>query len=226
MPAETFTIDHTAGATVYAVLWDDAGNYYDFTDNAWEPPSSGSDANAVRACTEVTLDSNGTSLFKTASLDLATIWNQWTEKQCCLRFYAQAGGSPDLTTDAVIGATAFALQLGYLNPEITLTVQPGFTTDTSPKVATWWATVQANGHPVDMNGIDGTKPTLIVELWKEGDGAAFLTSGATAVTAADGRYYVEFSDPGFEDAGNSKRSYKGKLTLGSLVYESSVWVAG
>lgn len=223
---ETFSIDHTAGQTVYAVLWDDAGNYFDFTDTAWEVPSAGSDANAVRACSEVTLDGNATSLFKTAALNLDTIWNRWAEKTCVLRFYDQAGGSPDLTTDAVIGAIAMRLQLGHIDPEVTLQVQPGFTSDTNPKVATWWVTVLANGHPIDMNAIAGTKPTLAVELWKEGDGAAFLTSGATAVTAADGRFYVTFSDPGFEDANNNKRSYKGKLTLGTVVYESSVWVAG
>jgi hypothetical protein len=226
MPSKVFSIDHTAGQTVYAVLWDDAGNYYDFTDDAWESPSAGSDANAVRACSEVALDANATSQFKTAALDFDTVWNQWVAKNCVLRFYDQAGGSPDLSADAVIGAASFAVQLGYLDPEITLQVQPGHTSDTDPKVGTWWATVLADGHPIDMNGIDGTKPTLVVELWKEGAGAAFLTSGATSVTAADGRYYVTFSDPGFEDAGNNIRTYKAKLTLGTVVFEDSMWMAG
>lgn len=226
MPSERFTIDHTAGQTVYAVVWDEDGDYFDFTDEAWETPSAGSDANAVRACSEVALDGNGTSLFKTASLNLATIWNHWAEKNVVVRFYDQAGGSPDLTNDPVIGSAAFALQLGYRDPEVTVEVREGFTSDTDPKVGTWWVTVLCDGHPIDMDSIDGTKPTVTIELWKEDTGTAFLTSSATAVTAADGRYYVEFSDPGFEDSGNNKRAYKAKITIGSVVFETSVWIAG
>tara|TARA_R110000824_G_scaffold392322_1_gene590650 strand:- start:4194 stop:4865 length:672 start_codon:yes stop_codon:yes gene_type:complete len=208
---ETFQRDYQSGKTIYAVFWK-LGVYYDWTDNAWETPSAGSDSQAVQALTETALDGNAVSVYTSAALDMTSLENTLTKSDIVVRFYLQAGGSPDLTTDTMLADLneGFEVCAGHKNPTIDVRHIPGHRKDESPKVATFTIEIIIDGVPFDVNELAATLPDCVVTVYKEGQAAAFFTETLAAPTAA-GQYYVERSTPGYVD----DRTYRVHINIGS-----------
>lgn len=210
MATEPISFDHASGRTLYAIVWYQ-GTYFDFTDAAWETPTAGSDAQAVRAMTEHTLDGNATSHYATAAIDMAVVWSYLTPREFVVRIYDQQGGSPDITNDPVIKSLPWTLAVGRNNPVLDIQAIAGFRKDESPQVASFWLTVTADGEPIDLTTIaDSPAPTVVATVRKEAAAADLLTSGSVALNAA-GQFYITFSTPGY----TADRTYLGTVNIDS-----------
>jgi len=195
MTTKVFSIDHASGKTMYCVFWK-AGQYYDWVSDAWETPSAGSDANAVRTLTESELDGNAFSYYATAAQDLTKLNNTLATTDVVVRYYEQAGGSANITSDAIIAAQPFSVVAGFYNPTIDIEWAPGHKKDESPKVASFFITVTADGTPIDLSSLSGTAPGCTVTVFKEGNTTAEFTDSVTAPNS-NGCFYVTRDTPGY-----------------------------
>lgn len=222
MATEPISFDHASGRTLYAVVWYQS-TYFDWTDNALETPSAGSDAQAVLAMTEYALDGNATSHYATSAINLATLWNYLTAREFVVRIYDQQGGSPDLTADPVIKSLPLKVALGRNNPVLDVQAIAGFRKDENPQVASFWLTVTADCEPIDLTTISGTAPTVVVTARKEAAASDLLTSGTVALNAA-GQFYVTFATPQY----TADRTYLANINVdsGTLIRQLPFLAAG
>lgn len=209
MADEIISMDHSSGQTLYAVVWYQ-GQYFDWTDNALETPSAGSDSQAVLSMTEYALDGNATSHYATAAVNLTTLWDYLSPRDFIVRIYAQQGGSPDLTNDPIIKSSVLRVRLGRNNPTIDITAISALHKDLGTPLGTFWMVVTADGEPVDMaNTSEATDPTAVVTLRKEGASSDFVPASAATSPNAAGQYYVSFTDPNYD----AERTYLGTVKI-------------
>lgn len=217
-----FHRQHPSGQTLYAVLWYRA-TYFNWSAEVFQTPASGTYSAAARAMTEDSLAGHAISSYRTAALDLAAVWNQLTPRDCVVRYYLQAGGSPDIDSDLLIGSEAVQLIAGRLAPRLDITLVSGHKKDLAPRVASFWLTVTADGEPVDCADLDDADLSCAVVVRREGDSADFLTAELEEPDD-DGRYYVTFSTPDY----TADRTYMIRVNIGSgtLIRDVPFYAAG
>lgn len=196
MATKTLFCQHTASATVYASVWNAAGQVLDFNDNTFK--TLGSATTPGLALTERS-DAGGTgkSLY-TGALDLADVNALQDVLSVAISFYVQAGGSPAPSTDATIGDpelldVRFGDVAGDVTVEFEINVKS--TAGLAAQISAW---LVHRGAKVALEDVDAT-PTISVVVREHASGVALFTATGDVDDVYDDRFEIEQATPGFTD---------------------------
>lgn len=102
MATEVLKVTDTAGLNIYFVVWNDAGQVFDFSDNSFKALSAPPTTPYVAATEKTDLGGVGISSYR-ANLNLVNVNPLPSVMVLTIEAYRRAGGSPAITTDVCIG---------------------------------------------------------------------------------------------------------------------------
>lgn len=210
MATETLVKQYNAGETVYFVLRNAAGEYFDFDAGELVFQALGSCVAPYLAATERILKAGAAESEYVADIDLDDIAPGLAAVECFALAILQAGGSPDLAADLVISQPAQIIaQLGQLGRrvfDIKWCINVKTTSGTAIQV---WAELLADGVPVDLKTIDDAA-TCEVDIVQHGNSPLLSISTAEmgAVNVAH-RFEAEVLNPNF----TADRMYAQRVTI-------------
>lgn len=210
MATETLVKQYTAGETVYFVLRNAAGEYFDFDAGELVFQALGSCVAPYLAATERILKAGAAESEYVADIDLDDIAPGLAAVECFALAILQAGGSPDLAADLVISQPAQIIaQLGKLGRrvfEIKAAIGTKTTAGTTVQV---WAELLADGERVALNTIDPAA-TCALDVKLHGNANQFaMTTGDFGAVNSSHRFEAEYSDPAF----TADRIYAAAFTI-------------
>lgn len=208
MATETFLKQYTAGVTVYFVIRDAAGNYFDMDDNTFKALASCVDP--YIEATERILKSGADDSNYVATFDLGDLAPGLAVVECFVMAIKRVGGSPDLAADLAISQPepliAQLEKLGRRVMDVKWAIGTKTTAGTTVQV---WAELTADGEPVALHTID-SGATCALEVKQHGNTSQFsMTTGDIGAVNAAHRFEAEYTNPNF----TADRVYAAKITV-------------
>lgn len=206
MATESILYQHDPAATIYASIFNVAGEVFDFNDNTFK--ALGGATTPYLALTEYTAPGGSAFSFYAASFDLADINNTATRAQYAISIYEQAGGSPAPSTDTVLSnPSPFSVRFGATGDwEVRHQIDGCFTT-TAGTTVRFLVKTSYGDQRIALETVDPTA-TAALAVREYGAGADLFTISATTVNAA-GIFELEKANPGY----TADRLYKYTLTI-------------
>jgi len=194
MATEPLNQIYTAGATVYASVWDTSAKVFDFNDNTFKLLSAPPTTPYVALTEKTDMGGVGTSAY-TGSLDLADINATAGIVRVFVAFYKQLGGSPAPISDTLIYQGELSIQAGLLTTSpgadnVTLVIRTSFTSSAGTTLNAVVYGVSSNGAAVALTG------AATLDIRELGAGVDLLNL-TDAAPNADGEFTFSQATPGF-----------------------------
>ncbi len=218
---EQFGVLRPPGETIYVVFWRDVEACNPST-GAWGLPNSGTWSNYVQELFEKSIGRADVSQYEIFSdgFDLAklcpTLLARNMGRNVVVRYYLQAGGVANPATDQILAEQSLCVAFGRRGigpsdlPRMELLCEPGYRSDLTPKLATFWVKLHVNDDPVNLTGVSGNH-IIAVTVRKEGASSDLLTVEDSTIRN-DGSWYLTYETPGYE---------KGRLYWITVTYRQS-----
>ena len=208
MATETFLKQYTAGANVYFVIRNSAGNYFDLDDNTFKALASCVDP--YIEATERILKAGADDSNYVASFDLADLAPGLAVVECFVIAIKRVGGAPDLATDLAISQSEpIVAQLGKLGRRSLAAYFSANLRSTAGVKFHCRVKLLADGETVPLHALDPAA-TCQVDITMHGNLPQF-TLDATAMGAVNTahEFVAEETDPDFE----TDEGYGGEVTI-------------
>jgi hypothetical protein len=192
---ETFTFDrYVAGSSLYARVFNAAGQVFDFSDNTFKA-LAGATTPYVAATEHADLDGTGYSGYSVA-IDLDLLNPSGSRSRFALKFYDNA--TPAAADQAVSGAKGFTIQFGELGerdvvPQVELSVKS--TEGLAAQLSAW---LEHGGRKVAIGSVDAAA-TASITVREHGSGVDLFTLAFTAADLNNDVFEKEQATPGFTD---------------------------
>lgn len=207
-----------ASKNVYGVVWNEAGNVLDFTDNTFK--ALGSATTPTFALTEQSTRGGGQLSGYAGSLDLARLNKSLAPKRFSLSLYERASGSPNVTTDRMLVERELVV-LAAEEGDVPITVEiVGSNTTTQGVEIRYIATVKRNGRRLDVYALDAAA-TLALSAREHGAGAnQFSASAVTVRTDGDFEVTVSATPPATVLVGDRGFQHTAILTVAGETFQT------
>jgi hypothetical protein len=206
MASHTFGQDFTASRNCYAVVYNAAGNVFDFNDNTFKALASATTPFA--ACTEQTSGGGTGQSTYVVTINLALLNKTLDTVRYGITFFDRAGGTPaPLTDTAWTYRSPFSVQAAEIgDDELAVEFCPCFTS-TAGTTMRALVTVLRNGKPVNVYTLDSAA-TCTVTAREHGAGSDLFTTSAATVSS-NGDFAVSQASPGY----TSDRAYQHTIAI-------------
>jgi len=194
MASYTFAQDYTASKNCYAVIYNAAGNVFDFADNTFKAIASATTPFATM--TEQTSGGGTGQSTYAVTVNLALLNKTLETVRYGITFYERAGGSPaPLTDTAWLYRTAFSVQAAEIGEdELGVEVATALNT-TAGEVLYGILTITRNGKPVDIYTLDSTATCTVTP--RESTAGSDLWTSSAATVSGNGDFRFSKTTPGY-----------------------------